>query len=227
MASDAQRLADDFRRECAQALEADNGRPPDALLRRLFEALSRKELTDDAYETLDKLCGRRLRRFLRRISRCDDNDVDDLTQQVLIEVLKQARLGPQPEGRQFYSWLLGIAVNTKRRFFTEMKHRPLSLSELSRRDDEGDSAVIEVADPVDYEAKLQMGLDLERFRAELPDRQREVCTLFLEGFKYEEIAKILNTNQKTVGSNLHKVRNKARKTLGPHVPMPRLFSARP
>ena len=58
------------------------------------------------------------------------------------------------------------------------------------------------------------GIDLERAIAELPDRAREVFVLHdVEGYRHEEIAKMLDIVPGTSKSQLHRARKQLREAL--------------
>lgn len=88
----------------------------------LLERLRRRPSKDD-WKRLDEIYRPLVRQWLARIPGIH-NDVDDLTQEVLLVVLREiARFERQREG-SFRKWLRQIAVNRVRGFWRSHRRRP-------------------------------------------------------------------------------------------------------
>ncbi|MBN2528411.1 MAG: RNA polymerase sigma factor [Deltaproteobacteria bacterium] len=127
-------------------------------------------------------------------------DVDDLTQEIFIALLKSA--GQFDGAKRFKPWLYGIAANKaldNRR--TDCLHANL----LGRHSESVQAAHKTHCENVD--TKMDVRHQLESAFAVLPKEQHDVMILHaVEGFKGAEIAHILGIEINTVWVRLHRAR---------------------
>jgi RNA polymerase sigma-70 factor (ECF subfamily) len=128
---------------------------------------------------------------------------DRLTQDVFVQTWE--KLSTFRGESAFTTWLHRLAVNTvlqDRRKEKRLQDRFLPT---------GDEAV--ASTPFTTPA-VGMRIDLERAIAQLPDRARTVFVLHdVEGYRHEEIARMMNTSIGTSKAQLHRARNLLRKAL--------------
>ena len=145
----------------------------------------------------------RLRRYARALTR-DTQRADDLVQDTLVRALvKQDRWEP---GTNLRAWLFTLMhnqyVNNVRRANRETG--TIDIDDVS-------SSLVATTDPT---ASRQL-YELERALGQLAAEQREVILLVgLEGFSYEDAAKILAVPVGTVRSRLSRGRESLRRQFG-------------
>ena len=145
----------------------------------------------------------RLRRYSRALTR-DPQRADDLVQDTLVRALmKQDRWEP---GTNLRAWLFTLMhnqyVNNVRRANREAG--TIDIDDVS-------SSLVATTDPT---ASRQL-YELERALGQLAAEQREVILLVgLEGFSYEDAAKILAVPVGTVRSRLSRGRESLRRRFG-------------
>ena len=145
----------------------------------------------------------RLRRYSRALTR-DTQRADDLVQDTLVRALmKQDRWEP---GTNLRAWLFTLMhnqyVNNVRRANREAG--TIDIDDVS-------SSLVATTDPT---ASRQL-YELERALGQLAAEQREVILLVgLEGFSYEDAAKILAVPVGTVRSRLSRGRESLRRQFG-------------
>jgi RNA polymerase sigma-70 factor (ECF subfamily) len=128
-------------------------------------------------------------------------DAEDLAQETFIKAYKKLNTLKNPEKTR--SWLYSIARNTVVDFFRKNKNREVGQS----------SALLEniaqatATDLQDYAAEREISKELERFIDKLVKEDRAIIRLlYYEGFTYKEIVKLLNINENTLKSRLHRAR---------------------
>jgi RNA polymerase sigma-70 factor (ECF subfamily) len=145
----------------------------------------------------------RLRRYSRALTR-DTQRADDLVQDTRVRALmKQDRWEP---GTNLRAWLFTLMhnqyVNNVRRANREAG--AIDIDDVS-------SSLVATTDPT---ASRQL-YELERALGQLADEQREVILLVgLEGFSYEDAAKVLAVPVGTVRSRLSRGRESLRRQFG-------------
>jgi RNA polymerase sigma-70 factor, ECF subfamily len=145
----------------------------------------------------------RLRRYSRALTR-DTQRADDLVQDTLLRALmKQDRWEP---GTNLRAWLFTLMhnqyVNNVRRANREAS--TIDINDVS-------SSLVATTDPT---ASRQL-YELERALGQLPAEQRDVILpVGLEGFSYEDTAKILAVPVGTVRSRLSRGRESLRRQFG-------------
>ena len=138
-------------------------------------------------------------------------DASDVTQEVFLKVFRSIR-GFHGEA-SLRTWLYRIALHeasNQRRWWTRHRRQEVTLDSSSAEpDSEGDSYSLaaSLADhgssPFDQAAQRQLRDRVESVLREIPEAFRTVVVLReIEGFTYEEIAEILQTNLGTVKSRL-------------------------
>ena len=128
-------------------------------------------------------------------------EAEDLAQETFIKAYK--RLDSLKELEKMKSWLYSIARNVTIDFFRSNKHRAVPL----------DNMILENyvrATAVDYREevlKKEVSKELNKSLEKLSEQDRMIVKLlYFEGFSYKESCKILNINQNTLKSRLHRAR---------------------
>ncbi|MEX0966641.1 MAG: sigma-70 family RNA polymerase sigma factor [Bacteroidia bacterium] len=135
----------------------------------------------------------------------DEEDAKDLLQESFLKAYKYA--GYYQEGTNAKAWLLKILKNT---FINEYrkkstKPRQLDYDNIEGREVSEDMGIVDLRHEV---FKEMIGDEITKAINELPADYRLIILLCdLEGFKYEEIAKIVDVPVGTVRSRLHRARN--------------------
>ena len=123
-------------------------------------------------------------------------DADDCFQNTFLRLYTASPVFQEEE--HLKAWLLRVAINECRKYYRD-KRRNLPLD-----------SVAEIALPPSDDA-----LDISRAILRLEPRYREVIYLYYgEGYKTEEIARILDRNPATVRTMLRRGREKLRKIYG-------------
>ncbi len=159
-----------------------------------------------------------LYRFACALSR-DARDAEDLYQETWLRAVKAAPGGlASPEG-EARAWLFAIAANAHKDLLRKKRVRRLFLRERSRA--MGDRAAD--ADPgwdvpgsrrENGAARSDMRMCLRRAVARLSERERRVFVLKdVEGFRHEEIGRVLGIPEATVRTLLHRAVVKLRKEM--------------
>lgn len=150
-------------------------------------------------------------------------DASDVTQEVFLKVFRNIR-GFHGEA-SLRTWLYRIAVHeasNQRRWWTRHRRQEITIDAPMGSDDsesEQLSLAATLADrgssPFDQAAQRQLRERVETALREVPEAFRTVVVLReIEGFTYEEIADILQTNLGTVKSRLTRGRAALRALLG-------------
>ena len=168
------------------------------------ELVRRAQASDrEAFDLLYERCVGRVYAVCLRMSG-DQSEAERLTQDVFVRLWQ--RLSSFRGESEFTSWLHRIAVNVVLEDMRSSRRRV--------------ARVMNVEDPGNFEkargnAQLDARMDLERAIATLPAGARQALVLHdIEGFKHEEIAKMLGTAVGTVKAQLHRARQLLRDRLG-------------
>lgn len=128
-------------------------------------------------------------------------EAEDLAQDTFIKAYKKFDTLKEPD--KLKSWLFQIARNTVIDFFRRNKNKPFAM----------DSAILEnipEAATVDYQSRaadMEVSKELEHCIDRLVKEDRAIIKLlYYEGFSYKEISELLNINQNTLKSRLHRAR---------------------
>ena len=128
-------------------------------------------------------------------------EAEDLAQETFLKAYN--KLDSLKEKDKVKSWLYSIARNVTIDFFRKNKNRSIPL----------DSAIMENyarATAVDYRNDVmqsEVSQELQKCLAALSEDDRMIVKLlYYEGFSYKEICDLLNINQNTLKSRLHRAR---------------------
>lgn len=156
----------------------------------------------------------------------DPADAADITQEVFIKVFRS--IGGFHGDASLRTWLYRIALreaSNQRRWWSRHKRQEITIdSEPTPSDDESNYSLgATLADnsesPFDHAAHAEVRQRVEDALRQMPEAFRTVVILReIEGFSYEEIAEILNTNLGTVKSRLTRGRSALRALLTPEAP---------
>ena len=138
----------------------------------------------------------------------DPDEADDVVQETFVRAWE--RLEDFDPSRRFYTWVFTIARN--RCLNALRRRRTWGFLSLSSGDGPPTLAAPErTAGPAE---EAELGQALEACLEGLPDDQREAFELrHGEGFRYAEIAQLLEVPEGTVMSRLHRAREKMRACL--------------
>lgn len=156
----------------------------------------------------------------------DPADAADITQEVFIKVFRS--IGGFHGDASLRTWLYRIALreaSNQRRWWSRHKRQEITIdSEPFPGDDDGNfslSATLadDAESPFDHAAHAEVRQRVEDALRQIPEAFRTIVILReIEGFSYEEIAEILNTNLGTVKSRLTRGRSALRALLAPEAP---------
>ena len=170
--------------------------------------------SSEAFEELVRPYQDRLYNLLCRLARRRD-DANELYQEVLLRVFRG--LKTYQGDAAFFTWMYRIALNV---VLTSRKRK--RLPEVSASDAGENSHPLERPD-TSRDSQPDAGIEtaerrvmVEAALADIPDLFRAVLVLKdVEGFRYEEIAELLDVPIGTVRSRLHRARSELRERLRP------------
>ncbi|MEM7587127.1 MAG: sigma-70 family RNA polymerase sigma factor [Acidobacteriota bacterium] len=151
---------------------------------------------------------------------CTPDESRELTQETFIAVYRGFD-GYRQESA-VSTWIFMIAANTWRNWLRQRGTQKRTANEISMDDTEGERRIEEtVADPAeDALDNLMSDERREQLRDaldELPPRMRDCLLLRLDqGYKYREIAEIMNTRVDTVKSQLYQAKERLKDLLQDH-----------
>jgi RNA polymerase sigma-70 factor, ECF subfamily len=157
-------------------------------------------------------------RFARALAR-DAGDAEDLFQETWLRAYRAAAAGFDARESEARAWLFAIAANAHRDQLRKKRVRRLFLLERTKSlDDRAADADLgwDVADRgrEDGTTRSDIRVCLRRAVSRLPARERQVFVLKdIEGFKHEEIGRILGLPEATVRTLLHRAVKRLRKDL--------------
>lgn len=135
-------------------------------------------------------------------------EAEDLAQETFLKAYK--RYSDVREVAKRRSWLFAIARNVTMDFFRKNKNRPLSL-------DEAILGTYASSDTENIQTELErraLSRELHNCIATLAaEDQTIVRLLYYDGFSYKDIGELLNINQNTLKSRLHRARKSLLKTI--------------
>ena len=149
----------------------------------------------------------------------DTREAEDLFQETWLRAVKAGPAGREPETSDPKAWLFAIAANAHKDLLRKKRVRRLFLVERTRsmgeRKADADLGWDIPGHPGgDGTARSDVRLCLRRALARLPGRERRVFVLKdIEGFKHEEIGRMLGIPEATVRTLLHRAIGKLRKEL--------------
>lgn len=152
----------------------------------------------------------------------DPADAADITQEVFVKVFRN--IHSFQGGSSLRTWIYRIAVHeasNQRRWWSRHKRQELTLDDTQENAEGemfclGDQLPAADASPFDNVARAQVRDRVEAALHQIPEVFRAAVVLReIEGFTYEEIAEILQTNIGTVKSRLMRGRAALREVLRP------------
>ncbi len=149
----------------------------------------------------------------------DPRDAEDLFQETWLRAVKAGPAGSEPETNDPRAWLFAIAANAHKDLLRKKRVRRLFLLERTRSMGERKADAdlgwdIPGRPGGDGTVRSDVRLCLRRALARLPGRERRVFVLKdIEGFKHEEIGRMLGIPEATVRTLLHRAVGKLRKEL--------------
>lgn len=195
--------------------------------RKQYKNLSTEELvekaqnddTDAVEELIKRYQGTIYASFYYLSKECED--ILDLTQEALVKMSKSIKNLRDP--KKFKSWLNQIVTNL---FYDHLRSKTRKCQTVpidKNDDDKTDSCnVIELPSRCKNPEEKTLGTELSEVIKEsihkLPDSFRLAIVLReFQGFSYEEIASITNTNVGTVKSRIARARNKLQEDLKSYI----------
>ncbi len=128
-------------------------------------------------------------------------EAEDLAQETFIKAFqKYHTLKDKTKAK---SWLYSIARNVTIDFFRKNKHYSVPLDSQIMENYARATAVDYRDDVMKMEVSKELAKSLENLSE---DDRRIVKLLYFEGFSYKEIGEVLNMNQNTLKSRLHRAR---------------------
>ena len=152
---------------------------------------------------------KRVIRLLSRIVR-DSSEVEDIAQESFMKAYRA--ISKFRGDSAFYTWLYRIAVNTAKNYLFAKGRRPIAMSDISTKNDDGES--FEILDVVSSDdspestlSGLQIAQAVNNAVEKLPEELSRAVTLReMEGLSYEEIAEVMNCPIGTVRSRIFRAR---------------------
>jgi len=130
-------------------------------------------------------------------------DAEDLAQETFIKAYK--KINTLKDYKKAKSWLYSIARNTVIDFFRKNKNKEVALSDALL-----ESIAATATTAATYQEKAisnEISKELDRCIDRLVKEDRAIVQLlYYEGFSYKEIADLLNINENTLKSRLHRAR---------------------
>jgi RNA polymerase sigma-70 factor (ECF subfamily) len=149
----------------------------------------------------------------------DAGDAEDLFQETWLRAVKAAPAGLGASGAEVKGWLYAIAVNAHKDLLRKKRVRRLFLADRARAlgAREGDADLgwdLPGFSREDGASRSDFRLCLRRAVIRLPGRERRVFVLKdIEGFKHDEIGRLLGIPAATVRTLLHRAVKKLRRDL--------------
>ncbi len=166
--------------------------------------MSNPALTDRFLTRLDEH-----RRILFKVAGAYARQADEREDLVQEMVLQLWRAWPKyDERRPFPTWMYRIALNVA------ISHgRGLRSGAGVRPRDDGGQAILQLAAPVepDTSARDEDLARLQRFIVGLPELDRALLLLHLDGQRYEDIAEVLGLSTSNVGTKLNRLKLRLRR----------------
>lgn len=173
----------------------------------------------ESYDTLVRRYYERVLRFCaRRVS--DPLIAEDLTQEVFTTAYINLTKLRKPD--EFHSWLLGIAFNVIKRFFTDSQQALIEIPYETLVDamDQNRLLIAQQSTPEDVVLSLPDFSPYLELVDTLPHKSRESLRLYcVNDMSYEEMAKVLGVSVNTVHQRVHYGKTQLKnKLMSPSVP---------
>ncbi len=146
-------------------------------------------------------------------------DAEDATQEVFVKIFRFIKSYTGQSA--FSTWIYKIASNVCLDYVRKHRRHQKDTVSIHQQNKEGEEFFLSIEDdgPSPYE-KTKANEAQEKLAealSQLSDEQKQVIILRdVDGFSYEEIAKILNTAPGTVKSRINRARQNLQKILAPH-----------
>jgi RNA polymerase sigma-70 factor (ECF subfamily) len=156
----------------------------------------------------------------------DARDAEDLFQETWLRAVKAAPADLAARENEAKAWLYAIAANAHRDLLRKRRVRRLFLAEraksLGGRDGDADLGWdLPALSREDGASRSDIRLCLRRAVSRLPGKERRVFVLKdIEGFKHDEIGRLLGIPETTVRTLLHRAVKKLRRDLAEFRPEP-------
>ena len=133
-------------------------------------------------------------------------EAEDVAQDVFVKAYQAIRNnGVQKQEKAFSTWLFQVARNAAIDRIRWLKRRPAD--SLSAMQDNGWDTINNDRNPYENTEADELQQEIATAIAELPEKQRTALILFeYEDLSYEEIAKILECQKKSVENHLYRAR---------------------
>ncbi len=164
----------------------------------------------DYYQHLMQRYEEKLRRYIRRLAKLKEEDVEDILQEVFIKTY--VNLNAFDTGLKFSSWIYRITHNETITYLRRLKSRPatfnLELNEIIVNKLQSDLNIEKETD------KKYLKANMEKVLADIDKKYREVVVLkYMEDKDYQEISDILKKPVGTVAVLLSRAKNEIKKQL--------------
>jgi len=178
-----------------------------------------KEELEQTHREFERLMARTQKRAYNMAYRMTGNrdDAEDLTQEAYLRAYRSFDTynRQMPFERWFYRILSNLFIDVLRR---QPKQKTLSLDQPTSDEDGEENLLLQIPDPKggpeDIVMREVMDERLQEALAKLPESFRQAVWLCdVEGYSYEEIARIMNSSIGTVRSRIHRGRTLLRKYL--------------
>ncbi len=128
-------------------------------------------------------------------------DAEDLAQETFIKAYK--KINTLKDHKKAKSWLYSIARNTVIDFFRKNKNKEIALSDALLENIATTTATAYQEKAISNEISKELDRCIDRL---VKEDRAIVRLLYYEGFSYKEIADLLNINENTLKSRLHRAR---------------------
>jgi len=194
--------------------------PPDDEYRTLVEKIQRGEDYERNCERLFLSLHPRLLRFFRSRGFAPD-DSEDLTQKTLTRVFRS--MATFQFDSWFGVWLFKIAVNVYRNELRRLKAGKRNIREQTLDEESEHQADLNLTglanpgsaapDPLDQALERERREALRHALNQLSPRLRRCLLLRLEGYKYKDIATLMDISIETVKSHIYQAKQRLKQTL--------------
>jgi RNA polymerase sigma-70 factor, ECF subfamily len=130
----------------------------------------------------------------------DGADREDLVQEMIAQLWRA--FPSWDPSRRFSTWMYRIALNTGISWLRSESRR-------ARRLEPGEPSLLEVAAPEPEEPDERMAL-LRELIARLPETDRALLLLYLDGHRHDAIAEIMGISESNVATRLHRLKQRLR-----------------
>jgi RNA polymerase sigma-70 factor (ECF subfamily) len=135
----------------------------------------------------------------------DRSSAQDATQDAFFSAWMKIR---SCQGTNFRAWLMSITANACRDHLRKIKRRPTIPIESLVQEPAASPAA---ESPEDYALRRELDAEIQKALSALPSQQRLAVVLCdIQGFSYEEIAKIMGCSLGTVRSRISRGRSQLR-----------------